>query len=150
MSEIKSRRRVVIESPYKADNFTLFKRNICYAVLACRDSLLNYNEAPFASHLLYTFPLEDSIQAERAIGMNAGLDYVQDTDATIVYEDLGLSSGMLYGIDRAESVGRPVEFRKLPETLMDQVHIVGSGDYVPHFWPARRAVALAAALFLKQ
>jgi len=45
--------RVVIESPYAADTEEGIDINEAYAELAMHDCLVNYNESPYASHLLY-------------------------------------------------------------------------------------------------
>jgi hypothetical protein len=101
-------RRVILESPYAGD----IETNVTYARASLRDSLLR-GEAPIASHLLYTQPgvLDDSDPTERAVGINAGLSWGAEAEATVVYADLGISSGMSYGIRRAVSEGRPVEYR---------------------------------------
>lgn len=70
-------------------------------------------EAPFASHLLYTQMLDDSVEAERAMGIEAGLAIGIHAVATVVYTDLGISGGMQYGIDRAIKENRPVEYRAI-------------------------------------
>lgn len=101
-------KRVILESPFAGD----IEANIAYARRAVRDSLLR-GEAPIASHLLYTQPgiLDDAVPAERAQGIAAGLVWGVVADATVVYLDLGMSSGMREGIRRAEAEGRPVERR---------------------------------------
>jgi hypothetical protein len=103
-------RRVILESPYAGD----VERNVEYARSALRDSLQR-GEAPIASHLLYTQPgvLKDEIEDERALGIDAGLAWGAVAEATVVYVDLGISSGMAYGMERADVDGRPVEFRTL-------------------------------------
>jgi hypothetical protein len=60
--------RVVIESPLSGD----FEKNVKYAKLCMYDSLVNHNEAPFASHLLYTQCLDDEVAEQRKLGMEAG------------------------------------------------------------------------------
>lgn len=102
------RRFVLIESPFKGDE----EVNRAYAMAAMRDSLLR-GEAPFASHLLYTQMLDDSDPTERSIGIEAGLVIGSFAVATVVYQDLGISEGMKYGIERAELEGRPVEYRSI-------------------------------------
>lgn len=99
---------MVIESPYTGD----VARNVAYAREALRDSLLR-GEAPFASHLLYTQPgvLRDEDKTERALGIAAGLDWGDGADLVAVYADLGFSSGMREGVDRAHVRGTPVEVR---------------------------------------
>jgi len=103
-------RRVILESPYAGD----VEGNVTYARRALRDCLLR-GEAPIASHLLYTQPgvLDDDIPPERNLGIDAGLAWGSDAEATVVYIDRGISRGMEYGIERAEREGRVIEYRKL-------------------------------------
>ena len=103
-------RRVIIESPYAGD----VERNERYARAAMRDCLYR-GEAPYASHLLYTQPgvLDDTDAAQRALGIEAGLEWGDVADAVVVYTDLGISEGMRYGIRRHIEHGRAVEYRVL-------------------------------------
>ena len=105
-------RLVIIESPYAGE----IERNISYARAAVRDSLLR-GEAPIASHLLYTQVgiLRDDIPHERQHGIDAGLAWRKVSDATIVYEDLGVTKGMQYGIIAVKEAGIPIEFRRLSQ-----------------------------------
>ena len=101
---------VIVESPY-AGGVT---ENVAYAREALADCLRR-GEAPYASHLLYTQPgvLDDGKPEERKLGIEAGLAWGDCADATVVYTDLGISSGMEWGIRRAKEAGRPVEYRKI-------------------------------------
>ena len=103
-------RLVIVESPYAGD----IAANVAYAQACVRDCLMR-GEAPFASHLLYTQPsvLRDEVPEERQQGINAALAWYQVADASVVYADRGISSGMELGIQRARAVGKPVEFRRL-------------------------------------
>lgn len=103
-------KRVIIESPFAGDVET----NINYGRLCLRDSLLR-GEAPLASHLLYTQEgvLNDQLDDERTLGIEAGLLWGKYADTTVVYEDLGISSGMVTGIQRAILEGRQVVHRKI-------------------------------------
>ena len=101
-------RRVVIESPYAGD----VEANVAYARRCLNDSLLR-GESPFMSHLLYTQALDDNDSFERAVGMCAGLNWLEVADASVVYTDLGVSGGMRAGIARAEALNVPVEYRSL-------------------------------------
>jgi len=83
-----------------------------YAIRCLRDSLLR-GEAPFASHLLYTEALDDTVAWERTLGIDAGLAIGSNAKKTVVYIDRGISKGMHYGIARARAEGRPVEYRTL-------------------------------------
>lgn len=106
-------RLVIIESPY-AGKPREVKRNLEYLRAAMADCLRR-GEAPYASHALYTQPgvLDDNVAEERALGIEAGLAWGAKAQATVVYIDRGLSSGMRAGIARAEAEGRPVEYRHL-------------------------------------
>lgn len=103
-------RRVVIESPF-AGNVSL---NLRYLRAAMRDCLLR-GEAPYASHGLYTQDgvLDDGIPDEREHGIQAGFAWRSAAEATVVYDDLGITKGMDYGIKHAEKGGRPIEYRRL-------------------------------------
>lgn len=106
----KVKRIVQMESPFKCD----VDKNIAYG-RACMADCLKRGEAPFASHLLYTQPgvLDDSDPIERMRGIDAGLLFATNAEATVVYTDLGISEGMHYGIRHAIEHNRPVEYRRL-------------------------------------
>jgi hypothetical protein len=74
---------------------------------------LRRSESPIASHLLWPGILDDAKPEERRAGIEAGLAWGRVAEATIVYEDHGISEGMRKGIDRAGREGRPVEYRRL-------------------------------------
>ncbi len=103
-------RLVVIESPYAGD----VERNVRYA-RACMGDCLKRGEAPLASHLLYPQEgiLDDNIPEERELGMKSGFEWARRADATVVYTDLGTTSGMSQGIANAWLEGRVIEFREL-------------------------------------
>lgn len=103
-------RLVILESPYAGD----IEENVKYARAAVRDSLLR-GEAPIASHLLYTQEgiLDDSKEDERRHGIDAGLAWRRVADASVVYMDRGISTGMQYGIDAAKKAGIVVEYRSI-------------------------------------
>jgi len=103
-------RLVILESPYAGD----IEANVAYARRCLRDSLLR-GEAPIASHLLYTQPgvLDDGVLAQRTAGIEAGLAWRRVADASVVYTDRGISSGMQLGIEAARDAGLAVEFRSI-------------------------------------
>ncbi len=106
------RRLVIIESPYKGGPIWTTEYNVAYARRALLDSL-ERGEAPFASHLLYTQVWDDDIPDLRTAGIEAGLSWGRSADLTAVYCDHRISTGMMYGIERAMSEGRLVEYRWL-------------------------------------
>ena len=101
-------RRVVIESPYAGDE----KTNRAYLVDCLRDSLRR-GEAPFASHGQYTEALDDGVPEDREHGIAAGHAWRRVAEATVVYTDLGVSRGMLAGIQAARTLGQVSEWRSL-------------------------------------
>ena len=109
----KTVRLVILESPF-AGNPTETAKNITYARACMLDCLLR-GEAPYASHLLYTQEgvLDDTVPEQRKLGIEAGLAWGQKAEATVVYTDRGISTGMLQGIERARRQGRPIEARSL-------------------------------------
>ena len=80
---------VIIESPYAGEVL----RNVAYGRQCLLDSLQR-NEAPFASHLLYTMVLHDTIPEERERGIAAGLRWYSKADLIAFYIDFGMSPGM--------------------------------------------------------
>lgn len=107
-------RLVVLESPFAAATEEGRAANVDYA-RACLRDCLQRGEAPIASHLLLTQPgvLDDTVPAERAHGIAAGLAWLEAADASVVYTDRGISKGMQHGIDAALRAGVPVEYRSL-------------------------------------
>jgi hypothetical protein len=103
-------RLVILESPYAGD----VERHLRYVRAAMHDCFLR-GDAPFPSHALYTQPgvLDDNDPEQRALGIEAGLQWGAKAVATVVYCDLGFSSGMKLGMARAHAEGRPVEYRRL-------------------------------------
>lgn len=107
---MKTSRRVIIESPYAGD----IDKNMRYLRACMRDCLLR-DEAPFASHAIYPQEgvLRDEVPEERTHGIEAGFAWRSVADATIVYTDLGYSGGMARGIEHANELNHPIEYRTL-------------------------------------
>lgn len=103
-------RLVILESPYAGDVET----NLAYARACIRHCLL-LEEAPIASHLLYTQPgiLNDAVPEERALGIGAGHEWYRRADAAVVYTDRGISRGMEAGIAAAMRFRCKIEYRML-------------------------------------
>lgn len=103
-------RLVILESPYAGN----VDQNVEYAKRAVLDCLKR-GEAPIASHLLFTQPgiLDDNKPEQRALGIEAGLAWIQEADAMVVYVDNGMSRGMINAVAEAGRFSVPVEYRKL-------------------------------------
>ena len=115
-------KKVLVESPFAGKDKEELQRNIRYARLCLHDCFLR-NEAPFASHLLYTQPgiLDDNDARQRHIGIEAGLLWGGLADMSVFYIDFGYSRGMLYGKENAIKANRPWIERKLPDLVMQQL-----------------------------
>lgn len=89
---------------------------------------LNRGEAPFASHGLYTQDgvLDDSNPTERRQGIEAGFAWREKAELTVVYTDLGISSGMELGIEDARVKGLPIEYRSLKRWSMFKWQFIGA------------------------
>lgn len=103
---------VILESPYAGK----IERNVQYARRALVHSLYQ-DEAPIASHLLYTQEgvLDDGIQGERERGIRAGLAWRHAAQLSVFYCDYGWSPGMLQARKLCERESRPYEVRFIGE-----------------------------------
>jgi hypothetical protein len=109
-------RRVVVESPLAGKTVEDVSANFGYAKRAIADCFRR-GEAPFASHLLYPGTLNDEDPDDRRLGMMAGFEWILAAEASVVYTDRGVSSGMRAGIARAKKIHLPIEYRTIPKTL---------------------------------
>jgi hypothetical protein len=134
-------RLVIVESPFAGD----IERNLRY-LRACLRDCLKRGEAPYASHAIYTQPgvLDDGDAAERKHGIEAGFEWRKVSEATCVYTDLGVSTGMQYGIDAhvrlAEAefkngdTRRAIEYRQLGEDW--EAKAIAAEEIFVSKWPA--------------
>jgi hypothetical protein len=103
---------VIIESPFRGDTPEAEAANVAYARAALADSIRR-GECPFASHLLYTQALNDTLPHERALGIALGLRVSAFADFVAVYSDRGTSDGMARAIEKHLVEGRRIEYRSL-------------------------------------
>lgn len=85
-----------------------------YLKLCMQDSI-SRGEAPFASHAMYPFFLNDDRTEERELGIEMGMEYLVKAQAVVFYVDHGMSPGMLVALDRALEYKKRVEFRCIME-----------------------------------
>jgi len=116
-------RRVVVESPYAASDEQGIDLNEAYGELAMHDCLVNYNESPYASHLLYTrrFVLRDEVPADRKLGIEAGFFWRDVAEKSVFYRDLGMTPGMSQGVVDCDEKNKPWEVRMLPDELWEKL-----------------------------
>jgi hypothetical protein len=122
-------RRVIVESPFAGKGDTKEERRLDYErkkryLAACLHDCFMRDETPYASHAIGPLGLDDEIPLEREKGIQAGFAWREVAEATVVYTDLGTSTGMKYGIKHATELGHPVEYRELGsdwETLVKEM-----------------------------
>lgn len=112
-------KRVIIESPYGSKDDDIVKRNEIYGEFCMRDCMVNHNESPYASHLLYTrkYALDDRKPEQRKLGIEAGFEWRNASDKTIFYTDLGISEGMKLGILNCKDKRIIFDYRILSDDL---------------------------------
>ena len=108
--------RVILESPYQG-NKEQIKLNEMYAEFCMHDMIVNHNESPYASHLLYTreFVLKDDVPRERKLGIKAGFFWRDVAERTAFYCDLGMTPGMEQGIKDVNKKGGRYDIRWLSD-----------------------------------
>ena len=115
---------VIVESPFATRKIPLRSggvytaeegENILYARACLKDCLTKHQEAPYASHLLYTQEgvLDDQVPSERDLGIRAGLEIGRLAKCRIFYLDRGFSKGMLWGYKFAQEIGQQCKMRFL-------------------------------------
>lgn len=83
-------RPIVIESPFGG----CVPLNRAY-LQACIRDCLRLGETPYASHQMLTWALDDKNPEERALGIEAGIDFRDKCMlSSVFYVDLGWSTGM--------------------------------------------------------
>ena len=99
------RKICIVESPYAAREhngvFYTVEDNKAYLQKAIRHAIAT-GYAPFASHQMYTDALNDSIPAERALGISMLESFLELAAEVRFYEDRGFSSGMEYAMRLAK------------------------------------------------
>ena len=115
-------KRVILESPYAGDKIGM-KINEIYGEFCMHDMLVNHNESPYASHLLYTrkYVLRDWVPEDRKLGIEAGFEWRGVADRTVFYCDLGMTPGMEKGINDAKEKGGRYMVRWLPDELWKEI-----------------------------
>lgn len=106
--------RVMVESPLGGD----LQRNLIYARLCMRHSLMLCGESPMAFHLIYPQSLCDDTDVERSMGITRSFAWHSGAEAKLFYIDRGFSNGMRLGYQDALKKGIHVEFRTLSQEDM--------------------------------
>lgn len=107
---------VIVESPFRA---TTEERKLLHKqyLERCFGYCIARGFVPLASHKLYTGCLDDSIEAERNLGIELGYELYNIADRVIFFSDLGWSEGMLKAYDKCLELGVPIYEVKLNQSL---------------------------------
>lgn len=111
-------RTVVLESPYKATESHSVEQHQVYLVHCLSDARSRWEE-PYASHEGLTG--DDDDELARQIGIRRGWAIGDKLDACVVYSDFGVTPGMSQSIAHYEQMGKPVEWRKLPASIVKSI-----------------------------
>lgn len=121
---------VILESPFagkgddKGKRYVDMRKNITYTRRCVRDSIFR-NEAPLASHLLYTQPgiLRDDVPEERTMGIEVGLAWLPHAYYSVFYTDRGWSEGMLAALQKSLDLHYGFYIRALDTTPIVPVNL---------------------------
>lgn len=127
MSILPPPKLVIVESPFKANSYYSEEQHRLYLLHALADCYKR-GESPFASHHLATEVLMDDTPYERALGIRCGLAWGQHADLVAVYSDIGVSPGMKEAIEWYKSLGKPIEWRTLPDRIVRAIRDFGDSD----------------------
>lgn len=100
---------IYICSPYRAENDVIMQRNIDYARELTRSVLLQ-GGVPVTPHLYMTQCLDESVEGERKIGLEAGTEILRRCDVVVVGVKYGISEGMAAEIQCAKGNGILIEY----------------------------------------
>lgn len=99
---------VVIESPYAGD----VEKNVDY-LHRCMMDAIDRGEAPFASHMVYPFYLDDDKPEQRENGIQLGFAWLEVADRQIFYIDNGFSEGMMKAFIKGQDLEIKQVLRKI-------------------------------------
>ena len=105
-------RLTIVESPYRGHTESEQERNVIYLRMCLRDSILR-GEAPFASHAIYPFVLDDQDEVERGLGIRLGYEWWRAATLVAFYTDLGWSEGMMAAGKKVRTSGLKWEERSI-------------------------------------
>lgn len=114
-----SKRLIYVCSPCRGLNGN-YEHNIRKAKEYCTAIMMTMPDwVPVAPHVYFTQFLDDTVEAQRSMGIEAGLALLERCDAMIVFYLQNPSQGMKKEIEYAEAKGIPVVdaaevFRNLP------------------------------------
>jgi hypothetical protein len=118
-------KRVVIESPVAANDKYSMAQHYRYFQECCADAF-ERKEYPYGSHWIAQGILDDTNLAHRLMGIACGLAWGETAEKAVFYADLGYSRGMNAAKDHWQSMGKPIEERKLGENIVRMIEEIGN------------------------
>lgn len=125
--------RVFICSRLRGDILSNINKALEYSHWACRQGA-----SAFAPHAFYTSFLDDTIQAERDIGIKAGNDFLEVCEELWVFVEAGrLSSGMVSEIEYCIDNNIPIRWHSVKDEghglMIEKLHHCPIDEIPPIF-----------------
>ena len=99
-------------SPFLGDSRADMRTHVAYGRRCLLDCLMR-GESPIASHLTHTQVLDDMKRIQRTNRLEAGLAWVSQAEAVVLYTDHGVDEEMQRFVEKAGWNDIPVERRSL-------------------------------------
>ena len=107
---------VVLESPYAASEESTVEDHMAYLDRCILDCLVR-GETPYASHRMLTGALDDTVPEQRELGIKAGISMsatlLSNHARVAIYQDYGISKGMLRAMNIYQSFGIYCDLRTI-------------------------------------
>jgi hypothetical protein len=113
-------KKVYIASPLRGNE----EENIKNAIEYSRYAIMECGVLPQTPHIFLTRFLDDNVEEERALGIKAGMQLLEECDELWVFGDV-ISEGMQAEIARAQVLGIPIEYIDGSDLLMDNQMCMG-------------------------
>lgn len=113
-------KKVYIASPLRGN----IEENIENAIKYSRYAIMECGVLPLTPHIFLTRFLDDNIEEERILGIQAGMQLLEESEELWVFGDV-ISEGMRAEIARATELGIPIEYIDGSEILMEHQMCMG-------------------------
>ena len=113
-------KKVYIASPLRGN----IEENIENAIKYSRYAIVECGVLPQTPQIFLTRFLDDTIEEERALGIQAGMQLLEESEELWVFGEV-ISEGMRAEIARATELGMPIEYIDGSELLLDHQMCMG-------------------------
>jgi hypothetical protein len=97
--------KILLLSPVSGKDLADIGVNLAYAQRALANSILQHDEVPIATHLMYGFVLQESDDFDRCKRLELEHALVETVDYVVIYTDKGISPEMVQTANYASSMG---------------------------------------------